>query len=280
MLLWNNLLKVRRVKNRFTFRPNKMAITIRFFILLFFFIQCKPKTATDKIDPSLFQPDVVFELPDELREISGIALLSDSTIACVEDEHGLVYLYNLPQGKIYNQIPFANDGDYEDIVIKGLDLFVLRSDGLILKISNFDTDPHVTEIETGLNPDFNFEGLSLSGTDGLLLASKAENAIYTLDLVQEKIVGNPLHISTSKHFFLSALAFHPTSGFLYVLGAVGKSLLILSKEGTIQKSIDLKNDFFIQPEGIAFNGGGDLYISNEGRHGKANILLFKNKSEF
>ena len=37
----------------------------------------------------------------------------------------------------------------------------------------------------------------------------------------------------------------------------------------------LEEKYFIQPEGICIDAYGNMYISNEGRNGKGNILLFK-----
>ena len=48
----------------------------------------------------------------------------------------------------------------------------------------------------------------------------------------------------------------------------------MNQEGTLEAIWQLPEDLFPQPEGIAFLPDGDLFISNEGRGGKANILRF------
>jgi len=48
---------------------------------------------------------------------------------------------------------------------------------------------------------------------------------------------------------------------------------VLNPEGALKKIIELKGKEFLQPEGLAFTPDGKLYISNEGKGGKANIIL-------
>ena len=78
-----------------------------------------------------------WELPAVLDEISGIAWLSEGTIASIQDEDGIIFIYDLNKKKIIEEIEFAGPGDYEGIAIHNQDAYVLRSDGTIYIISNF-----------------------------------------------------------------------------------------------------------------------------------------------
>ena len=75
----------------------------------------------------------------------------------------------------------------------------------------------------------------------------------------------------------SAIAIHPISKNLYVVGSVGKILVVLSPKGDIQAIVKLKRKIFRQPEGICFAPDGTMFISNEGRGKKANILKYSYK---
>ncbi|RUT80058.1 SdiA-regulated domain-containing protein [Ancylomarina longa] len=75
----------------------------------------------------------------------------------------------------------------------------------------------------------------------------------------------------------SAVAINPLTGNLYVLGSVGKLLLVIHPDGVILAAVKLKRKIFRQPEGICFAPDGTMFISNEGRGGKATILKFKPK---
>ena len=67
-----------------------------------------------------------WELPEELNEISGIAWLQGNTFACVQDEEGYIFIYDLDQEKITTKIKFAGPGDYEGIAINGEDAYEIR----------------------------------------------------------------------------------------------------------------------------------------------------------
>jgi hypothetical protein len=78
----------------------------------------------------------------------------------------------------------------------------------------------------------------------------------------------------SADFKPSAAAIHPITGKLFILASIGKQLIICTPFGTVEQAFDLNPDQFPQPEGISFASNGDMYISNEGLHGKATIVKF------
>jgi uncharacterized protein YjiK len=75
----------------------------------------------------------------------------------------------------------------------------------------------------------------------------------------------------------SDIAVHPISGNYYIISAVGDLLLVYSPGGKLLAVVTLADSIFKQAEGICFDTDGDLYISNEGGEGKANILKFNPK---
>ena len=70
----------------------------------------------------------------------------------------------------------------------------------------------------------------------------------------------------------SAMTFHPQTNDLYILSAINQIIIVLTKENTLKKVIPFKGKDFIQPEGIAFNSKGELFISNEGKNKQGNII--------
>ncbi|MCE3280799.1 MAG: hypothetical protein K0S44_2990 [Bacteroidetes bacterium] len=58
-------------------------------------------------------------MPKELNEISGISFVDEDLLACVQDEKGTIYLFDLERNLITKRIKFSGKGDYEAIAIKG-----------------------------------------------------------------------------------------------------------------------------------------------------------------
>jgi uncharacterized protein YjiK len=73
----------------------------------------------------------------------------------------------------------------------------------------------------------------------------------------------------------SGVAVHPISGNMYVLGSVGKMLIVYSRVGEFLAMVELNPKTYAQPEGICFFPNGTLFISNEGKGNKANIVMMK-----
>lgn len=72
----------------------------------------------------------------------------------------------------------------------------------------------------------------------------------------------------------SAIAVHPISNDFYLLSAAGNSLVVLDRSFNIKHLKRLDEKRFEQPEGLAFNSKGDLFIASEGLKKKARIYKF------
>jgi len=255
-----------------------------------------------KSDYNLLSPHRILEMPDVLREISGIAVIDSSNIFCVQDEIGVVFKYNLSDENISAIYRFKDVGDFEDIALLDPSVFVLRSDGSVYDFSYIDINRRPNENMIPIK-SLNMEGLTFDGMSGYVYIASKDPLIgediykrhifrymitsptnpepyleidindiqkrfekeYT-DLSHNKIVFNP-----------SAIAFHPVSGELYILSATDRMLLIYSDEN-IKTLYPLPAEIFYKPEGIDFFDNGDLLISNEGdKQGMTpgNILIFK-----
>ena len=94
---------------------------------------------------------------------------------------------------------------------------------------------------------------------------------------------NVKHIEDLLHtdkisFHPSALARNPLSHEWYILSSVNKLLVVADDKWKVRDVYPLNPDIFTQPEGMAFDGDNNLYISNEGNIPvSANILKFQYK---
>lgn len=239
-----------------------------------------------------------WEMPIDLDEISGITYISKNKIACVQDEEGIIFIYNLKTNSVEKKVNFAKAGDYEGIAIVDSTAYVLQSDGRIHEIAHYMDSTFVPKvIQTPFSGKNNMESLTFdSKNDRLLMVpkntdpnSKSYKGIYALNLDTKKvkmdaILKIPLDdpILTYKEtrtfkgqtggFHPSEIAIHPTDGNIYVLEGKNQRLLIMDTLGKILRLHKLNKKSFAQPEGMTFAPDGTLYISNEGKKGKANII--------
>ncbi|MGV3686191.1 MAG: SdiA-regulated domain-containing protein [Daejeonella sp.] len=254
----------------------------------------------------------IHELPLELAEISGITFLNDSVLVAIQDERGMLYYYNIAQGKIIKKQSFAGQGDYEDLVKVGNDVYVINSEGIISQIKDFESsNPVLKTFTTPLGKDNDIEGLGYdSKTNRLLIAPKEygitkdktskhiygfdlatmtfqKKPVYTLKLseIEKQFEGDALEESSKKFlkalgnenmnkvFRSSAITVNEKVGDIYILSSINGLIVILSPEGTIKRIIQLNGPEYKQPEGMAFSPNGKLYVSNEGgKSGIGNIL--------
>ncbi|MBD1362305.1 SdiA-regulated domain-containing protein [Mucilaginibacter sp. ZT4R22] len=241
---------------------------------------------------------VEYKMPHELLEISGIAFSkgNDNVIYAEQDEDGDIY-YLHPGDNTTKSAKFGKHGDYEDVAIGNGQAVILRSDG------EFHSFP-LTEVASGqiksqkvknLMPAGEYEGMHFDNdTQKLYVLCKQcdidkatdNNSGYIFDLGKDGTISKTgdfkldvRSIDASGEmkkfkFRPSALAKNPLTKQWFILSSINKLLVVTDDKWKVQGSYMLKG--FLQPEGMAFDSKGNLYISNEGDEiASGNILLFK-----
>ena len=234
-----------------------------------------------------------WELPDILSEVSGIAMMDNNRIACIQDEDGIIFIYNLKTSKIEKKIEFGDPGDYEGIALVGTSAYVLRSDGSIFEVNDFanKTAPAINHT-IPLQGKYDFEGLCYDKKNNRLLLNIKDmdknefKPIFAFDLTTKQLKPEPvfninfndpvfdiLEVKKSDKILRpTEIGIHPVTGNIYVLEAKNPKLLILDPTGKPLKLYVFKEEQFRQAEGLSFRKEGKLYISNEGNHEPGNIL--------
>ncbi|WP_040396164.1 hypothetical protein [Cesiribacter andamanensis] len=256
------------------------------------------------------QPAKTYTLPGSLRELSGMQSLGQQQLACIQDEEGIIYLFDLQKGEVVQEVPWGEPGDYEGVAGSREELWVLKSDGTLYQLRKLWTGeaPQVREFQTPLTQACDAEGLSLlPNAQALLIACKegaaGERRIWRfstdslqLDPVpylqlehaemEEEFIETELdRVSLSLQKFLSVrgesgvfvpsgLAIHPLTGDLFILSAASKILVVVDKTGKLSYIQELPSAIFLQPESITFLPDGTLLIGNEGGAAESTILLF------
>lgn len=249
-------------------------------------------------------PTNSYEMPEVLKEISGIAPMNTTTLYAVQDESGAVFKYDLKKESISGLHRFTDVGDFEDVTTDGATLYALRSDGTIFSFNVANFDGKITQTVLQLN-SLNAEGIFYNQHDRMLYivckdqpidGESWQRNIYKIDpkgtgmaklaltidikeIVRKIKVDYPLATSSNLQFNPSAIAIHPLTNEMYILSASNK-LLAIYKNSKLSAVYPLPAETFYKPEGLAFMPDGSLYISSEGiKKGYLNgqVFFFKPK---
>ena len=285
-----------------------------FLILLMMCCYSKSIPTNDmRVGYNLASPNQTFILPEILHEISGLTYIDSVSFACIQDENGKLFIYNVETQQLQNEYTFHLDGDYEGITRVEKTIYVLRSDGGLFEISDYqDTGFTLTTHETGI-PANNNEGLCYDPEQNrLLIAAKGKldkspenkdrRVIYGFDLktkrlspspvfefnlqsIKEYAVTNNIELASKFkkngkdagpmiRFMTSAIGIHPITHNLYLLSAADHMLFVFDMQGNIKHIEQLNADIFNKAEGLTFFENGDMLITNEGQNKKPTLLRF------
>jgi uncharacterized protein YjiK len=283
------------------------------FVTLF---SCSTINSGDKklIGYNLTSPDMFFILPDILREVSGVTYLGSNSFACIQDENGVLFIYNTLKSKLEKQFTFNIDGDYEGIARVDKTIYVLRSDGTLFEISDYESKDFRLDIFFTKIPSSDNEGLCYDPDNKrLLIACKGKTdkgsdnrrVIYGFDLksktlsndpvfnfdlkdIKQFALDNKINLPVSKKkkgkiiepvikFETSAICIHPLTKRLYLISASDRLLFIFNVNGTIEHIELLDPYIFNNSEGISFFENGDMLIANEGQGKSPTLLRFNFK---
>ncbi len=259
----------------------------------------------------LSSPAAVFKLDNDLREISGLAIQSDSILLAIQDEKGIVFEISPADGQIISKRRFRKGGDYEGIEVIRDSIFVLSSNGnlFVLTSEGRGTDLLLEEkIATGLDSKCDAEGLSAVPTTGKLIIACKERPVsnergvkstylfdprsegqrlkeaftFALDSLEKIVPGfssAEFRLKGDNWFKPSALAFHPITEELYVLSSNIQALLIVDSTYSPITFTRLDPKLYPQPEGLAFFPTGEMIIASEGAGGSGRLMRIRWKRE-
>lgn len=239
-----------------------------------------------------------FSMPESLLEISGISFNkgNSDTIYAIQDEEGRLFRLAWGNKKQLNA-KFGKSGDYEDVSILRDKVVILKSNGSLYSFPF--SDAIYEEIDSvqewpRLLPEGEYEGMFGEESSGRLYIlcknCKVDNNdnvtgyIYQLSDNDLTPAGQfnvdvesikPFSGKVKKGFRPSAFAKNPVTNEWFMVSAINKLLVVADENWKIKNAYPLNGNTFNQPEGIAFDKAGNMYISNEGDDLSAgNILKF------
>ena len=255
-------------------------------------------TALDRYDIENEEQDFI-QLPDELKEISGITFTNDDRLFAHGDEDADIYQLDPKTGQIIKRFSLGEllvlTGDFEDITFANNKFYLLESNGNIYEFNEGENGKFVTykKYKTKLNQSNDVEGLYYDNTSNfLLLACKGspgegydkQKAVYSFSLSSMTMEFKPRFLidlklikknSVENEFSPSGITKNPVSGTFFIIAARGNTIIELSNDGELINQKDLPEKIHRQAEGIAFMNDGTMFISNEGKNKTARLVRYK-----
>lgn len=235
-----------------------------------------------------FAFDAAFVLDAELEEISALSLGPEGQLLAVQDEEGYIYRLDPATGRIAQRDRFAGDGDYEGIEWVGEWIYVLESNGRLSRTPADEPSRNATKrIRLDLPGGCDAEGLAWDASqERFLVACKAADGVKAAEgrsvfaftaegkrrAEQFFVDGSAFKAQGVDGFRTSAVAVHPTDGRIFLLSSHPPSLCVLDAgEPSCER---LLQETMRQPEGLAFDASGALWISSEARGQKPVLHRF------
>jgi uncharacterized protein YjiK len=280
---------------------NKFKIRWLFLVCaLFMVISCESQRQRFTSPPGydLSKPKR-YNMPDELREISGIAFNKgmNDTLYAEEDENGKVFHFKL--GDTRTRVTrFGKKGDFEDISICNQYAILLRSDGVLFTFPVSETsrrDAQQVKVFEGLLANGEYEGLASESSGKIFVLCKhcsdektnkwGGGFILQMDASGNLTRSGEFEINVKEidaiagtrkiNFHPSALTQNLRTREWWLLSATNHMLVITDEVWKVKAVHLLDPSIFPQPEGMAFDNDQNLYISNErGQTAAATVLVF------
>ena len=159
----------------------------------------------------LGNPKQRWDLPMELEEISGLSFYKKNVLACVQDEDGIIFLYDLKKKEVRLAEQFGEKGDYEGVEVIRDTTYVLKSNGKVYYFHMNDKGiGEVKQIKTDLSKNNDAEGLGFHDlNEDLLIACKEDpgtkkvdleksRSVYRIDMDERKFKKKPKYVVKGK----------------------------------------------------------------------------------
>ncbi len=257
---------------------------------------CNNPADADRVLPAGDSSFQQWKLPQELREISGLALTADQRLLAVADEEAAVYELDYRNGELVKRFALGSPalrGDFEGIAVLGEFVWLLTSDGRLF-VSREGQDGErmsFAEHDSGAGEYCELEGLAadVKSTSLLLVckktvASRDPLTIFTVPIVDGRpvgLIGMPLPEAAiaaklnRKAVRPSGIAIDPVTGNRIMVAANRAALISVAPDGTLIDAIILPGKGrHRQAEGIAISTDGQLLIADEGGDGRARLAVY------
>jgi len=248
------------------------------------------------------QAPIKRDLGKVLTEISGLNYDTDSnSLLAISDSERNIFEINLRTEKLRDYVKkFYEKEDFEDLVKVYNTVYVMISNGTLVAVPAHARDTSGIQVYPFWSEEKNdFESLYHDPEANALIMicktcahekGKDIRTAYRFDLAGKKFDSTEYYTISQERvkellknddadFKPSAAAIHPIENRLYILASAGQLLVITDLKGNVEEAYHLNPDTHPQAEGLAFAPTGTMYISNEGKYGKATLQVFPYKKQ-
>jgi uncharacterized protein YjiK len=243
-------------------------------------------------------PNVVrWQLPKQLKEISGLAFSGDERLFAHNDERAVIHQIDWQHGNIVKTFSFGDPAlrdDFEAIAIAGADFYLITSTGILYRFNEGADGAHVayTRIDTGLGTRCEVEGLAYDARRNVLLVAcktprsadlEGKVAVFAWSLERQALdptasfavrIAAILDRLSLKHFSPSSIEVARDGTHLWLLSARQGALVEVGLDGQLVTAMRLPGKLHPQPEGLAIAADGRFIISDEAVQGNAMLAIY------
>ncbi len=259
---------------------------------------CDGSATAAKTDAAPDGANVVrWQLPKQLKEISGLAFSADERLFAHNDERAVIHQIDWQHGNIVKTFSLGDPAlrdDFEAIAIAGNDFYLITSTGILYRFNEGADGAHVpyTRIDTGLGARCEVEGLAYDARRNVLLVAcktprsaelKGKVAVFAWSLEQQALdptasfavpVAAILDRLSLKHFSPSSIEVARDGTHLWLLSARQGALVEVGLDGQLVTATRLPVKLHPQPEGLAIAADGRFIISDEAVQGDAMLAIY------
>lgn len=229
----------------------------------------------------------VINLPEALREASGLAMATEDSVFTHNDEHAIVHEINISQGRTVRIFALGDptiEGDFEGIAYAAGLVYLITSDGIIYSAIPGPDRERVAyrAYDTGIGPICEIEGLSGAPTSGHLLVlckrlRRAEDEprleVYRWALGSDQAETDPwlsiplpsiLDEDEIAEFRPSAIEWDPRRERLIIVSGKSQLFLQFDRQGHLISKQRLDAERHRQTEGLTILPDCRLLLADEG----------------
>ena len=237
----------------------------------------------------------ILPLPEQLREISGLAHIGDGQLIAIADELGTIFRINFNQKDVaelasFGQPPTA--ADFEGLAVRDGSIYAITSSGVLYQRSIADIDPaSFRKVKTKLGKQCEIEGLAADPNSPLLwllcktpYKKKHKNklVVFAWNVVEQRqdktrtIATKYKALGFKKSLSPSALSISTSGDEMFILAAQQKAFVVISSKGEFVRNGRLPSKkIHLQTEGLA-QVGSSMFLADEASKGAATLTRYAN----